>query len=98
MGNMANKEHKAEIAKNRLLEFRKKSGLSKKEVAEKLHVTSASVDRWEKGLGLPNLEHLLHISVIYNTGSEIIYSALYKKLDEEITKRKKKLSARLQSK
>jgi transcriptional regulator with XRE-family HTH domain len=91
MEHMANEKYKAEIARNRLSEFRKKSGLTQQEVAARLGVTTASIDRWEKGLGLPNLRHLLHIGVIYDAGAEILYSAMYKKAGDEISKRKKQI-------
>ena len=53
-----------EIA-NRLLEYRKKSGLSQEELAEKLNISRQSVSKWERGEASPDTDNLIQLSKIY---------------------------------
>ena len=55
----------AEILGNKLLEFRKKFGLSQEELAEKLDVSRQAVSKWERGESLPDTENLIVISKLY---------------------------------
>ena len=43
---------------NRLLEFRKRSGLSQEELAEKLNITRQSVSKWERAESAPDTDNL----------------------------------------
>ena len=54
-----------EIA-NRLLEFRKKSGLSQEELAEKLNISRQSVSKWERAESCPDTDNLIELAKIYN--------------------------------
>lgn len=49
----------------RLKEYRKKQGLTQKELAEKLHVSRSAVAKWENGLGLPSDDSLDEISALF---------------------------------
>lgn len=54
---------------NNLREARKRMGYSQRELAEKLFISIQAVSKWERGVSLPDLEHIcnlsrvLHISV-----------------------------------
>ena len=50
---------------NRLLEFRKKSGLSQEELAEKLNITRQSVSKWERAESAPDTDNLIELAKIY---------------------------------
>ena len=54
-----------EIA-NRLLEFRKKSGLSQEELADKLNISRQSVSKWERAESCPDTDNLIELAKIYN--------------------------------
>ena len=54
-----------EIA-NRLVEIRKKNGLSQDELAQKLFVTRQAVSRWENGETVPNTETLKLLSRFFD--------------------------------
>ena len=53
-----------EIA-NRLLEYRKKSGLSQEELAEKLDISRQSVSKWERAEASPDTDNLIELAKIY---------------------------------
>jgi len=54
-----------EVAKN-LLYYRKKSGFSQKEFAEKLGVRNSTVSTWETGKNSIDIETLFHVCDILN--------------------------------
>ena len=56
----------AEILGNKLLELRKKFGLSQEELAEKLDVSRQAVSKWERGESLPDTDNLITISKLYD--------------------------------
>lgn len=51
---------------DRLLSFRKSSGLSQEEVAGRLNISRQAVSRWERGEAMPDLENLLALSDLYS--------------------------------
>ena len=53
-----------EIA-NRLLEYRKKSGLSQEELTEKLDISRQSVSKWERAEASPDTDNLIELAKIY---------------------------------
>ena len=52
------------ITKERILRLREKLGLSRKEYAQLLGVSSASIVHWENGRTIPRLEQKIHIAEI----------------------------------
>lgn len=50
---------------NRLLEFRKKSGLSQEELAERLNISRQSVSKWERAESSPDTDNLILLAKIY---------------------------------
>lgn len=50
----------------RLIELRKKEGLSQEELGEKLNVTRQTVSKWELGQTTPEMEKLVEISKLFN--------------------------------
>ena len=51
---------------NRLYEYRKQSGLSQEELAEKLGISRQSVSKWERAESCPDTDNLIELSKIYN--------------------------------
>lgn len=49
----------------RLYEFRKRSGMTQSELAEKLDVSRQAVSRWEMGTARPELENLVALSELF---------------------------------
>jgi hypothetical protein len=44
---------------------------------------------WEKGLGFPNLENVLKLSLLYKTKPEELYSELFKNISQGLQKKMK---------
>lgn len=61
---MTNAEFREIVAKN-LAEYRKMSGLTQLELAEKLNYSDKSVSKWERGDGLPDVYVLKTIADFY---------------------------------
>ncbi len=53
-----------EIA-NRLLQYRKKSGLSQEELAEKIGVSRQAVSKWERAEASPDTDNLIILAEVY---------------------------------
>ena len=54
----------------KISKLRKEQNLTQKELAERLHVTSAAVSKWERGLNFPDL--LLLGTVLLNLCAEAL--------------------------
>ena len=54
-----------EIA-NRLVEFRKKNGLSQEELADKLGLSRQAVSKWERAESSPDTDNLICLAKLYN--------------------------------
>lgn len=54
-----------EIA-NRLVEFRKKNGLSQEQLAEKIGVSRQAVSKWERSEASPDTDNLIMLARLYN--------------------------------
>lgn len=76
-----------EIA-NRLLELRKKAGLSQEELANKLGISRQSVSKWERAESSPDTDNLICLAKIYNVSLDEILNT--DETIEEIAKSAKK--------
>lgn len=68
-----------EVAKN-LLFYRKKAGLTQRELAEKLGVKNTAVSNWESGNNSVDIETLFHASKIFGVSLADMYGQ-YSTLD-----------------
>ena len=50
---------------NRLLQYRKKMGLSQEELAEKIGVSRQAVSKWERAEASPDTDNLIELSKVY---------------------------------
>lgn len=60
-----------EIA-NRLVQLRKKHGLSQEELAEKLGISRQAVSKWERAESSPDTDNLISIAKLYNVSLDEI--------------------------
>ena len=56
----------AKILGNYIAARRKELGMTQANLAEKIHVTDKAVSRWERGVGLPDIDNLEAIAVPHN--------------------------------
>ena len=56
----------------RLLEVRKKAGMTQSDLAEKLDVSRQAVSRWEMGTAKPEFENLIAISNIFGVSIDYL--------------------------
>lgn len=54
----------------KLIDLRKKSGLSQEELGDKLNVTRQTISKWELGETIPNMNKLMDISNLFNISLE----------------------------
>lgn len=70
---------------NRIKEIRVSLGYTQKEVAELLELAhSGNISRWEKGLVLPSLIHLIELSILYQTTIEYVYPDMWLIIKKDI--------------
>ena len=51
---------------NRLVELRKKSGLSQEQLADKLGLSRQAVSKWERAEASPDTDNLICLAKLYN--------------------------------
>lgn len=67
------------IAFKKLKAYRKQSGMTQEEVAEKLGVSRQAVAKWERGETLPDIESCMGLADLYGTTLDL----LVRNLDKE---------------
>ena len=60
------------ILAEKIIELRKKSGMSQEELAEKLGVSRQSVSKWEGAQSTPDLNRILQLSEIFNVSTDTL--------------------------
>lgn len=73
---------------NRLYEYRKQSGLSQEELAEKLGISRQSVSKWERAESCPDTDNLIELAKIYNVSLDTLVNLNANK--EEVQENKEK--------
>lgn len=56
----------------RIAKYRKKSGLSQGELADKLYVTRQALSKWENGLSVPSVDTLIELCRMFSVSFEEI--------------------------
>lgn len=60
------------ILADKIIELRKKSGMSQEELAEKLGVSRQSVSKWEGAQSMPDLNRILQLSQIFEVSTDYL--------------------------
>ena len=69
---------------NRLKMYRRRVGLSQKQVAKRLGLKDTSpVSRWESGLMYPSIAYVFQLSRIYNTIPQEFYPNLWQSITRD---------------
>lgn len=75
--------------KNCLRLYRKKQGLSQKQVAYLMGFkATTSISRYEHGTKQPSLDNALKLEIIYYTPVAFLFDALHRELKQEIQRRR----------
>ena len=51
----------------KLKQFRNAKSLTQEELAEKLNASRQAITKWESGDGIPDIENLKQLSILFNT-------------------------------
>lgn len=65
------------ILADKIIELRKKAGLSQEELAEKMGVSRQSVSKWEGALSIPDLDKILLMSEIFGVSTDYLLKDEY---------------------
>lgn len=57
---------------NRLLEYRKKAGLSQEDLAEKIGVSRQAVSKWERSEASPDTDNLIMLAELYGVSLDVL--------------------------
>lgn len=68
----------------KLIDLRRKSGLTQEELAEKINISRQSLSKWELGTSTPDTENILKLSRVFNVSTD--YLLLDEKSSEELKK------------
>jgi len=68
---------------DKVLDLRKKAGLTQEELAEKLEVSRQAISRWEMGLAMPDASNLLQLSKLFKVTVDYLINEEYAS-DEDI--------------
>ena len=60
------------ILADKIIELRKKSGMSQEELAEKLNVSRQSVSKWESAASIPDLNRILEMSRLFGVTTDYL--------------------------
>lgn len=60
------------------------SDMSKKQIAQELGVTQASISNWIKGKNSPDLETLIHLCELFDVSLDDVYGATPIRVDKDI--------------
>lgn len=60
------------ILADKIIELRKKSGMSQEELAEKLNVSRQSVSKWESAASIPDLNRILELSRLFGVTTDYL--------------------------
>lgn len=67
--------------------FRKKSGLTQEDVAEKLGVTRQAIAKWERGETSPDVEFCIKLAELYGTTVDALLCNSYMMEDDDESKK-----------
>ena len=85
---MENENNQQELLAKNLVYYRKASGLTQLELAEKFNYSDKSVSKWERGEGFPDIFVLKSLADFYGITVDDFYSAEHKKIAKQSQKRK----------
>ena len=85
---MENENKQQELLAKNLVYYRKASGLTQLELAEKFNYSDKSISKWERGEGFPDVFVLKSLADFYGINIDDFYSEEHKKIAKQSQKRK----------
>ena len=85
---MENENNQQELLAKNLVYYRKASGLTQLELAEKFNYSDKSISKWERGEGFPDVFVLKSLADFYGITIDDFYSEQHKKIAKQSQKRK----------
>lgn len=61
------------ILADKIIDLRKKNGLSQEELAEKMNVSRQSVSKWEGAQSVPDLNKIIMLSEIFGVTTDYLF-------------------------
>ena len=94
---MENENKQQELLAKNLVFYRKASGLTQLELAEKFNYSDKSISKWERGEGFPDVFVLKSLADFYGITVDDFYSEEHKKIAIKHSQRRKQIFIRLLS-
>ena len=94
---MENENKQQELLAKNLVYYRKASGLTQLELAEKFNYSDKSISKWERGEGFPDVFVLKSLADFYGINVDDFYSEEHKKIAIKHSQRRKQIYIRLLS-
>ena len=94
---MENENKQQELLAKNLVFYRKASGLTQLELAEKFNYSDKSISTWERGEGFPDVFVLKSLADFYGITVDDFYSEEHKKIAIKHSQRRKQIFIRLLS-
>ena len=94
---MENENKQQELLAKNLVYYRKASGLTQLELAEKFNYSDKSISKWERGEGFPDVFVLKSLADFYGINVDDLYSEEHKKITVKHSQKRKQIFIRLLS-
>ena len=94
---MENENKQQELLAKNLVYYRKASGLTQLELAEKFNYSDKSISKWERGEGFPDVFVLKSLADFYGINVDDFYSEEHKKIIVKHNQKRKQIFIRLLS-
>ena len=94
---MENENKQQELLAKNLVFYRKASGLTQLELAEKFNFSDKSISKWERGEGFPDVFVLKSLADFYGITVDDFYSEEHKKIAVKNSQKRKQIYIRLLS-
>lgn len=94
---MENENKQQELLAKNLVYYRKASGLTQLELAEKFNYSDKSISKWERGEGFPDVFVLKSLADFYGITVDDFYSEEHKKISVKHNQKRKQIFIRLLS-
>ena len=60
------------ILADKIINLRKKSGMSQEDLAGKLNVSRQSISKWESAQSIPDLDKIIQLSIIFGVSTDFL--------------------------